>query len=268
MHGLAAQNEEGDCGIEIGSREKIGGADSCDFGDFKQMFGYPVKRRFNALTAETLAKNQSGEGVFFRNKYGKGSVYVFIHNFEKTYYNSAGKYEGEAWRIWAKVRPVNRILKTGVANIFVSEHCFGGGCFMVELQEPSALMVVAERFTPSGRVIPEQKLHCGLGFEEMFNVYKYRGYDFEELCAKYVKRNIGASGGVERIVGPELTEKFSEYIIAGGGELELPRSSGVAVVTGGEGVVNGVAVRKGERLVFADEQHLTVAGETELIVCV
>lgn len=115
------------CGIEIGSREKIGGADSCDFGDFKQTFGYPVKRRFNALTAETLAKNQSGEGVFFRNKYGKGSVYVFIHNFEKTYYNSAGKYEGEAWRIWAKVRPVNRILKTGVANIFVSEHCFGGG---------------------------------------------------------------------------------------------------------------------------------------------
>lgn len=147
-------------------------------------------------------------------------------------------------------------------------HAIGGGCFMVELQEPSDLMVVAERFTPSGRVIPEQKLHCGLGFEEMFNVYKYRGYDFEELCAKYVKRNIGASGGVERIVGPELTEKFSEYIIAGGGELELPRSSGVAVVTSGEGVVNGVAVRKGERLVFADEQRLTVAGETELIVCV
>ncbi len=30
-------------------------------------------------------------------------------------------------------------------------HAIGAGCFMVELQEPSDLMVVAERFTPSGR---------------------------------------------------------------------------------------------------------------------
>lgn len=114
-------------GIEITYRERTGGADKCDFGDFKRTFGYSVKRRFNAITAETIAKNQDGEGVFFRNKYGKGVVYVFIHNFEKSYYDGAGKYNGDAWKIWAKVRPVNRILKTGVANIFVSEHCFGGG---------------------------------------------------------------------------------------------------------------------------------------------
>ena len=122
---LDAMEEVG--GIEVAFRQGTGGANVCDFGDFKHTFGYSVKRRFNALTAETLAKNQHGEGVFFRNRYGKGTVYVFAFPFEKTYYNAAGKYEGDAWKVWAKVRPVNRLVQTGDKNVFVSEHCFGGG---------------------------------------------------------------------------------------------------------------------------------------------
>ena len=35
--------------------------------------------------------------------------------------------EGDAWKVWAKVRPVERLLATGDKNVFVSEHCFGGG---------------------------------------------------------------------------------------------------------------------------------------------
>ena len=114
-------------GIEIAFREQAGGSDMCDFGDFRQRFGYSVKRRFNALTAEVLAKNQNGEGVFFRNRYGKGTVYVFAHNFELAYYAAAGKYESDAWKVWAKVCPVERILAAGDKNIFVSEHHFGDG---------------------------------------------------------------------------------------------------------------------------------------------
>ena len=122
---LDAMEEVG--GVEVDFRQRRGGADVCDFGDFKMTFGYGVKRRFKALTAEVLARNQDGDGVFFRNRYGKGAVYVFAHNFEKTYYEASGKYEGDAWKVWAKVRPVNRLLKTGEKNVFVSEHCFGGG---------------------------------------------------------------------------------------------------------------------------------------------
>ena len=87
---LDAMEEVG--GIEVAYRQRTGGQDVCDFGDFKLPVGYAVKRRFNALTAETLARNQAGEGVFFRNRYGKGTVYVFIHNFEKTSYGASGKY--------------------------------------------------------------------------------------------------------------------------------------------------------------------------------
>ena len=114
-------------GIEVAFREKKGGVDVCDFGVFKVEIPYSTKRRFNLLTAEVLAKNQNGEDVFFRNRYGKGTVYVFAHNFEKTYYASSGKYESDAWRVWSIVRPVSRIVETEEKNIFVSEHRFDDG---------------------------------------------------------------------------------------------------------------------------------------------
>ena len=40
-------------------------------------------------------------------------------------------------------------------------HAIGAGCFMIELKEPSDLMVIPERQTPSGRKLSDVKLHCG-----------------------------------------------------------------------------------------------------------
>ena len=114
-------------GVEVAFREKRGGTDHCVFGDFRVEISYDVRRRFRSLTAETLATNQDGEGVFFRNRYGKGTVYLCVHNFEKTFYESAGRYAGDAWKIWAKVCPVERILATDDKNLFVSEHFFDDG---------------------------------------------------------------------------------------------------------------------------------------------
>ena len=145
-------------------------------------------------------------------------------------------------------------------------HAIGGGCFMVELQEPSDLMVVAERFTPSGRRIPDAKMHGGVGWEKMFDVYEYDGRTFEETCAKYVSRPAASTCGC--ICGPSLTDKFSMWRIAGGGNVELPRSAGVAVATGAIGEVNGLAVRKGDRLLLAGERHVKTSVGTELVLCV
>ena len=145
-------------------------------------------------------------------------------------------------------------------------HAIGGGCFMIELQEPSDLMVVAERFTPSGREIPEAKLHGGLGFAGMHDVYVYEGLAFDEICAKYVKRGGGAAQD-ERILGPELTDKFSMWRLGEGSKpLALPRPSGVIVVTEGDGRINGVSVCKGDRLVFADESTVALEGDCVAVV--
>ena len=169
-------------------------------------------------------------------------------------------------------------------------HAIGGGCFMIELQEPSDLMVVAERVTPSGRRIPDAKMHGGVGWEKMFEVYEYEGLTYEEVCARYVKRAAGgsqlaatAAGAINcappatdaqervppvmQILGPELTDKFEMWRVAGGGRLALPRDRSVAVVTEGAGSVNGLAVKRGDRLVVSNERVLEAAGDVTLVVC-
>ena len=158
-------------------------------------------------------------------------------------------------------------------------HAIGGGCFMIELQEPSDLMVVAERVTPSGRRIPDAKMHGGVGWEKMFEVYEYEGLTYEEVCARYVKRATAAGTAaphadaqervppVKQILGPELTDKFEMWRVAGGGRLALPRDRSVAVVTEGAGSVNGLAVKRGDRLVVSNERVLEAAGDVTLVVC-
>ena len=114
-------------GVEVAFRERRQGTDICDFGGFSVEIPFAVKRRFRALTAETLAVNQEGEGVFFRNRYGEGTVYLCAHNFEKTFYESAGRYDGDAWKAWAAACPVRRLLSVGDGDVLVSEHRFGDG---------------------------------------------------------------------------------------------------------------------------------------------
>ena len=168
-------------------------------------------------------------------------------------------------------------------------HAIGGGCFMIELQEPSDLMVVAERVTPSGRRIPDAKMHGGVGWEKMFEVYEYEGRTFEETCARYVRRAGGSRSSataadaincvpphadaqervppVTQILGAELTDKFEMWRVTNGGRVSLQRDRSVAVVTDGVGEVNGLPVKKGDRLVIADERQLAVSGGVTLVVC-
>ena len=158
-------------------------------------------------------------------------------------------------------------------------HAIGGGCFMIELQEPSDLMVVAERVTPSGRRIPDAKMHGGVGWEAMFDVYEYGGATFEEVCARYVRRAAGGSRScatadaincahpVTKILGSKLTDKFEMWRVTRDGRITLPRDRSVAIVTNGAGTLNGYAVTKGDRILIAEERQIEVADGTTLIVC-
>ena len=148
-------------------------------------------------------------------------------------------------------------------------HAIGAGCFMVELQEPSDLMVVAERFTPSGRRIPDAKMHGGVGWEKMFDVYEYEGRTFEETCAKYVRRSDAQEcvPSPIRICGPDFTDKFSMWRLSGVGTLSLGGNGAIVVVTDGTGEVNGLAVKKGDRLVVAGETAVATRGDAKFVVC-
>ena len=150
-------------------------------------------------------------------------------------------------------------------------HAIGAGCFMVELQEPSDLMVVAERFTPSGRRIPDAKMHGGVGWEKMFDVYEYEGLDYEEVCRRYVRRGFSRKERKDHkafcVCGPEFTDKFGMWRVLGGGGIAFPRDRSVAVVTDGAGSVNGVDVKKGDRLLVCGAENVEAHGDVALVVC-
>lgn len=147
-------------------------------------------------------------------------------------------------------------------------HAIGAGCFMVELQEPSDLMVVAERFTPSGREIPTRKMDMGLGRTGMFDVYDYTGSSRDDLLARFVRRSQPAmDDGVRAVLGTDLTDKFALWTLYGAAVLEMPRARAVVIVTDGSGLLNGVRVRKGDRLLLWDETRLVSSGSLRAVVC-
>ena len=156
-------------------------------------------------------------------------------------------------------------------------HAIGGGCFIVELQEPSDLMVVAERSTPSGRRIPDAKIHGGVGWEKMFDVYGYGGLSFEETCRRYVRLRSPircdssggspADGGAARICGPDLTDKFEFWRMAGGGRIRLKGACAVVVAIDGAGSINGTKAVRGDRFVVSEEDELSASGNVELVLC-
>lgn len=153
-------------------------------------------------------------------------------------------------------------------------HAIGSGCFMVELQEPSDLMVIPERVTPSGRVLSEQKLHCGLGFEKMFDCFQYRGYSLADLRKKYYRKAVLTDNTFAPIVDSSLTDKFSMQgmRISGKTEFSLDDRYGVGILTEGscrlvwEG--KNLSLKKGNCFfVTANSGPLSVEGQAEMILC-
>ncbi len=147
-------------------------------------------------------------------------------------------------------------------------HAIGKGCFMVELQEPSDLMAVNERFTPSGREIAENRLHMGLGYEKMFDVYDYTSYSTKDLKKKYCPQKTEVSKGLYEICGDSITEKFKMYLLTDGAVLKESSKYKIAIVINGNGKLLKENVKKGDRLLLKEEQLLTAEGkDLEIIVC-
>ena len=148
-------------------------------------------------------------------------------------------------------------------------HAIGAGCFLAELQEPTDLMVIPERFTPSGVELPDAKLHGGLGFEEMFDCFTYEGYSRKETSARYIRRPKPCTHGVTELVGRDLTDRFRLEQINVCGSLSISNDSyGVLLVADGTGTVNGKEAKSGDRFFIpASEGELQLSGTLTLLRC-
>lgn len=154
-------------------------------------------------------------------------------------------------------------------------HAIGGGCLLAELQEPTDLMVVTERQTVSGRILPESKLHGGIGFDRMFDCFAYDGYSFSELKQRYYRHPAPVRNEETVIIGRDLTDHFAMTRCDVCGTcirkpLPLPTQ---AVVISGAGTVSEdgctLPVSAGDALfITADTDLLTLNGNFSILFAV
>lgn len=156
--------------------------------------------------------------------------------------------------------------------IFVSggvPHAIGADCFLAELQEPTDLMVIPERVTPSGIKLTDEKLHGGLGFEKMFDCFCYDGADWEETRKRYFKTAKAVDDTEKEIINKSMTDKFSLS------ELEVRESYvkniddyAIFLVLEGSGECNGVQLQSYDRaFVPSTEKILAFKGQMKLLLC-
>lgn len=153
-------------------------------------------------------------------------------------------------------------------------HAIGSGCFMIELQEPSDLMVIPERVTPSGVALKDEKLHGGLGFEKMHDCYVYNGLSAEETRAKYCRRATARDNEMCSLVDASQTEKFAmkQLNVSGDAYVDLADVYGICVMIAGEGTIeeNGrvTNVAKGDRFFIpANTGNLAFHGNLSAVFC-
>lgn len=115
------------CGAEVVSRRESSGTMTYDFGDFSLTLPHPVHVEFRSRGAEVLAHDAGGNPCFFRNSYGKGTVYTLGFPLEDLLYSTAGLYGGDGWKIYAGVCPKNLLATSGSPFVTESEHRFDDG---------------------------------------------------------------------------------------------------------------------------------------------
>lgn len=154
-------------------------------------------------------------------------------------------------------------------------HAIGEGCFMIELQEPSDLMVIPEKVNTKGKPISEAKLHGGLGFDKMFDCFIYEGKSAEETKKRYFRKSVFKDNSFEAVVDSSLTDKFSMKTLRVRGEFstDIGDTYAVCVVTEGECVLKcemkELALKKGDSfLIGADSGKLHFNGNSDIIFCI
>lgn len=145
-------------------------------------------------------------------------------------------------------------------------HAIGAGCFIIELQEPSDLMVVAERYTVSGRELPAYRLDMNLGFDKSLDIYDYTTFTTEGVKDRYLTHIEPECNKKVRILSESLTDKFFMYALCGRAHHSSGRKYSVAVVTGGEGTICGKDAKKGDCFFVSSEPVVETDGSKDFTV--
>ncbi len=153
-------------------------------------------------------------------------------------------------------------------------HAIGSDCFISELQEPTDISIRTERTTPSGFRIADSQCHQGIGFEKMFDVFKYEGMTEDEARKRYFLEPVNyltnESLTVLSLIPYTATPYFKMRKIDNKGSSVLSRAGKCSVwyILDGRGTVNGTEMKKHDRFFIpAAVESLTLEGDFSLIEC-
>ena len=153
-------------------------------------------------------------------------------------------------------------------------HAIGQNSFLLELQEPTDLMIIPERITPSGLKLPDEKLHGGIGFEKMFDCFHYDGMTEETIRQTFLIAPRKINDALTVIVDRKVTDKFSmiKIDVAERYTIQNDNMYRVMFVTAGHGsiIADGeeTKITKGSQLfITADTHTLTCIGELSSLMC-
>ena len=98
------------CGVEVAYRDKN-------------------VTRLASVGAEVIEKDADGAGVFFRHRYGEGTVYTLAYPMERKISDGVGGFATDAYCRYHVACPVakHRLLRTNARDVTVSEHLFDSG---------------------------------------------------------------------------------------------------------------------------------------------
>ena len=130
-------------------------------------------------------------------------------------------------------------------DIFLVEggvpHAAGPGLFFLEAQEPTDFTLRTERKNAAGDVLADEQLHQGIGFDKMFDCFKYEGLLLREVLNRWkvrprvIRREVG---GVEiSVLSHKHTPFFAIKRFEISGDFPVPSQDSfyVAVVLSGRG---------------------------------
>lgn len=141
-------------------------------------------------------------------------------------------------------------------------HAIGAGCFMVEIQEPTDLTIRTERVSPSGFKIDDLMCHQGIGFETMFDCFRYESYTRDETLNKFKveSKMIMQSPGYEvlELIGYDSSPYFSMRLLEVEDELEITSSGVFSGLYGLSGSAM-IKVSEKEQMINEAEQYFIPA---------
>lgn len=112
------------CGVSVVARRVARGTVDVMLDDRRMTLPQEISRKMKLAGAEILATDAEGNGVFFRHKFGKGTVYTLNFALEKLLYSTPGYFEAGAWKFYKKMFNKAYLAETDDAAVTATEHFF------------------------------------------------------------------------------------------------------------------------------------------------